>query len=263
MKNQILDVIDFKVELEKIDRTANTIQNSFVQLAFDYANKISGKLDNQKFYQSRDNIVYRINCCRFLNSKSWEIRDDYERQDYNPIFLGNAQYPILWMTDSLIFNLSSLFDYLGGFIEFIVGKEDKNELKWNSLCNSLRNKEPHSNTVFANPVIEMHSGFVDKLFKFRSTVIHDKVQSGGFNYSHEVMSGKKTLHQFCSNGFLKNFKMLKKEYPDHEITLHFANFWLMNKSLDYATEILKLTNEHIEKNRIIPKGKEIITKGPK
>jgi hypothetical protein len=260
LENQIRDINNFKIELESIDRRVDQIRNSLIKLGLNYANKISGKLNNDKFYQSRDNIIYRVNCCRFLNLKSCELREEYELKDFNTTFLENAEFPILWMTDSLIFNLSSLFDYLGGLLEFIVGDEGKNEMKWNSIYNSFRNKEPHSKTVFTNYVMEIHSGFVDKLFGFRSTVIHNKVQSGGFNYTYEIMSDKKTLHQFCSAGFLNSFKALKKEYPNQLITLHFANFWMMNKSLDYLFGLIELADEHIEQNRKITRENEIIVK---
>lgn len=260
MESQTIDIKDFEVESKAIDEQTNVIRDSFIRLGFDYANKISGKLQNDKFYQSRDNIIYRINSCRFLNNKAWEIRMEYEQEQFNPLFMSKAQYPILWMTDSLIFNLSSLFDYTAGMLEFIVGKEGMNEMKWNSVCNSFNNKEPHKSTVFANFIKEIHGEFVDKLFRFRSTVIHHKVQAGGSTYSHEVMNDKKTLQQFCSNGFLKNFKPLKKEFPEKNITIQFANFWLMNKSLKYLNHLLQLSAEHLEQTRKIPKGKEIITR---
>ncbi len=175
--------------------------------------------------------------------------------------MSSAQLPILWVTDSLIFNLSSLFDYIAGFLELIVGKEGKNQKQWNSIHNSFLTKEPHKTSLFAEKVNEMHKDFVDKLIGFRSTVIHYKVQTGGFEYKHELgtETDRKTLQLFCSSGFLKNFKNLKKEYPDTNITLQYANFWLLNKSLDYLAELLKITPEHFEQNRKIPKGQEIIT----
>ncbi|MCE7994917.1 MAG: hypothetical protein HEP71_23270 [Roseivirga sp.] len=256
MEPDFIDIEDYQLEAKKIDQSIALINSKMQSLVFDYINMISGSMGNNDLYDLRSSLEYRLSCCTFLNELSENFRFQLEKSHIpNPLAIHPTMFRVHCTTDSLIFNLASVFDYLSSLIGYIIEGEKR---KWNSLFKSIKNSA-YKGSEIADIVQRTHREYTDVLFRYRSELIHYKSDRGAFLHKHYPKSEKVELHLFCSERFLSHFKSLKRIYPDKRITIRHANFWLIGNALKYCLELLSSLRIHIEANRIIEPGKEVIT----
>jgi hypothetical protein len=272
----IKDITDIASNLNELRAKSRSFSRKIIGLGFDYQNKISGKVSNDFFYEIRDSISYRLSSCEYLfhllNKHQGQDESDLTQslssqhgpgvfQIFGPgmsnVFaMASIERPCLF--DSIIYHLTSTFDYMGGLTELICGGEGRHRLKWNSLVGKIRGGSPkHTTSLVAETVIAGHNNFVNSLYGHRSTLIHDSADIGGFEYIIDDKMSRATLHLFVTKKFLKEFPELKAIGRDYKITLRYAAIYLMTKTVDLLVEILLKLRQDIEINRKVPKGNEI------
>lgn len=272
----IKDITNLDFEVNELQTKSKSFSRKIIGLGFDYQNKISGKPSNDYFYDIRDSISYRLSSCQYLfhllnkhqiNDES-DLTQNLSRQQGpgvtqifglgmdNALAMASIERPCLF--DSIIYHLTSIFDYMGGLTELICGGQGRNRLKWNSLTRKIKDSTTkHAASHVAETIIRGHNEFVNSLYGHRSMLIHDSADIGGFEYIIEDNMARATLHLFVTRKFVNEFSELKTIAKDYRITLRFAAMYLITKSIDLLVDILIKLRQDIESNRKIPIGKEI------
>jgi len=245
-------------------------------LGLDYLSKITGNPANKSFSEMGESISYRLQSCQYLfyllNKNQLIDETDLAKTlgkqpqaanvfeligpSTNVVFaMAMIERPCLF--DSLIYHLTSIFDYVGGLTELICGGQGRNRLKWNSLVNKCRNTSSSFCRAKVCPtVLDGNMKFVDRLYNHRSTIIHDIADVGGFEYTIHVASQKTSLNLYVTKRFINSFPTLKVRAGESTVTLRYAALFLMNEALDLLIEMSLKLREDIETNRRITRGME-------
>ena len=190
MESEFIDIENFEVEAKRIDESIASISSKIQSLVFDYINMISGRMGNNDLYELRSSLEYRLGCCTFLNDLSEKFRIQLESSNISdPSAIDPTMFRVHCITDSLIFNLASVFDYLSSLIAYVVEGDKGRKKKWNSLFKSLNNTT-YKDLDLATFVQKTHREYVDILFGYRSELIHHKSDRELFFMNSTLCQGK-------------------------------------------------------------------------
>lgn len=257
----MLDIENPNESLKEIKEKFLRLHNRFLAIAMDYKYYINSNISDQEIYKLRDNVIFRLQSARFhfellLNHHHYidhNIKEIHKSQD--PISGGGielqvyqirATEEIYSLFDSLVYHLCSNFDYLFRLINFIHGKTDLVQPKWN-LFKSDKNVK---NNIYCSKelieALDIHDEkFVYPLIKHRSFLIHNEYAIGG----HQIfLNDLKT--RFLVTETLKNhFPELTVEFEEKEMSISFAAKWLIDKTFETITEVLFEIRDDIVRNR--------------
>lgn len=160
--------------LNQIRNEREKIRSSLVYVGFDYSNMISGKFSNSDFNTIHHSIIMRLACTLFHYELLSSIYIHNQPRKYIksrfPLpsqLIANKQD---FVFDSLIFNIVSLFDYLGCLVSFIVRNKKKDQLK--AIANYLRAQDSLGKESLGKLVIKTYDNFFSKVNDYRSDLIH-------------------------------------------------------------------------------------------
>lgn len=203
-------------------------------------------------YKMRDSLIYRMNAIQFhyyllktAKQKGLEIlSNDFPNND--PIKHINIVKEIYYLFDDLIFNIASIFDYLGNFVGYIYLGESKIKIKWNGIVSSCFDKSSKiENNKLKEFIIESNKAFVNHLYGYRSDIIHEKMDGSESIKSVKIKMPGPIEHEFI----IRIPKMLKsklkylKANNDDDITT--IACMLVKKTLDITKTILEIIAEEI------------------
>lgn len=263
-KKDIVDITDVKSEFTKIDNEFSLLNNRFMALAMDYKYYIESKIDDNKIYTLRDDIIYRLYSAKFhIELLFNHIRSIEKNVENNTIMRTPNQGSIIGyipiytqqitsLFDSFIYHIVSVFDYIGTLANYISGKKKEDTLMWTQLAKSVRDKNNIFNqTRFSNVICEIDREFVAKLYNYRSLLIHRKGDLGGFSVAHSF-GYKETVTStfFAGKSVIKSFNQLKEISNNGNVTLRFVAFWILNEVIKRLTDILFSMKEEIESKDI-------------
>jgi hypothetical protein len=254
---------DHQQILNEIDELINKINGRQISLGFDYANKISGKIQNDRFFSIRDSIGLRIQSVIF----HYKILDSIcnpKRKLITPDLppLGTMSIPIQqkFLFDSIIFNTISIFDYLGCMINYIMEKnKDKWEKTWSRLEHIARTNAKFNSTSLGRKILSMNNEWVGKLNEYRAELIHYQTENLASNETYNSKECSLDILVIAPSQLLKYFKQLAKITNKKDLNINSIVLWIIKTSLEIIIEIQDELKIYIDKNRIIPIGKEIIT----
>ncbi|MEO8514909.1 MAG: hypothetical protein ABI543_15225 [Ignavibacteria bacterium] len=270
----VIDIKDVSGEFEKLQKRFSVLTNRFMAVALDYKHYIDNTFNNERIIELRDNVIYRLFSSRFhiqlLLQQQIEIKDKCLKmlndgkfdliKGIGPVHPLHDHFKkeISSIFDSLLYHIVSAFDFTSSLINyFYTSKDDKqNNLKWTSLVKKSRSEE---NILYPDrikkAIIEHDNQFVNKLYGYRSQIIHEKGDLNEFVYN--------VLFDFTSNAksslkigfvatpkFIKNFSELKKLTKKDVLSTTYVSFWLLNTAIDHITDLLfeiKYDLETIEK----------------
>lgn len=257
----MLDIENPNESLKEIKEKFLRLHNRFLAIAMDYKYYINSNISDQEIYKLRNNVIFRLQSARFhfellLNHHHYidhNIKEIHKSQD--PILGGGielqvyqirATEEIYSLFDSLVYHLCSNFDYLFRLINFIHGKTDLVQPKWN-LFKSDKNVK---NNIYCSKelieALDIHDEkFVYPLIKHRSFLIHNEYAIRG----HQIfLNDLKT--RFLVTETLKNhFPELTAEFEEKEMSISFAAKWLIDKTFETITEVLFEIRDDIVRNR--------------
>lgn len=271
---KILDCTDWQTEFDKLLKKEALLESRFLAVAMDYEHYIDNSWGQKEIYTLRDDTLYRLFCSRFhielllrqhlaiedkLNQK-FQKEPEFFRRRYlgpNPLYEHYSK-EVSGIFDSTIYHMASSFDYLSTLCNFICGENKQAYIKWTQLTKSLRDhKNSISKSKITPIVLKVHNEFVNKLYRHRSTVIHEK---SDYNIYAITMTlgpdNTKFKPKFYIGKYLtKSFNELRELNKTHNITVIYSAFWLLNKSFDEITHILFSLKNQMESNPKVPHGK--------
>jgi hypothetical protein len=200
-------------------------------LSFDYINKITGELKNEMLENLIRSIMHRYYgihyhlellvdeheaSIRLLNKNPRNVSQFHSA----PSVLQSTTMDQFSLFDSLIFHTLSLFDYNSSLIEYICGGKKEPKKKWTSICKASRDKKNNtfSQLKIASLILEINNEWLDKLYNYRSQVIHYKSETGGNILKQDLMSGESVIRVFAPQQFVDQFNQLNQLNSKYDIT---------------------------------------------
>jgi len=260
--------------LSKIKKLTYYLFYGFEALALDYNYHInnvmlSPYIGKERILEMRDSINYRIKSAEFhyylLLRRKLEIENEFEEllqkepgifHKYwgsNPYF-RNAQDEIMSIYDSIIFHLSSSFDYLAMLVNYIFGKNPQENVNWMSLKRSCYAENSiYQNRIFVENIRKTDKEFVSKFYDYRSELIHRKNSEAYTNLSWDVNSSENQITNLnikfkCSDKLKNHFKKIIQKDQDYCIT--YLSFETIKNSILHIANILEGINDEFRTNYI-------------
>ncbi|HUX52970.1 MAG TPA: hypothetical protein VMV56_01005 [Williamwhitmania sp.] len=240
-----------KESLVRITKKSYDMDFMLNEVDIDFANKITGELENEKTNQFLKAISYRIESILFHYNLLYNINPDIVEQieDYNnPFTQEEISIRQNCLFDSIVFHTASLFDYFSCFIWHIIeNKETANKCLWTSLSKSARNHQNLTNSKLGELIDLYDREWICKLFDYRAELIHYKD-----DWANEIFDSEKQLIVVLSPiSILKYFKFHKKvELQNKVLTINQISLWLVETSFDICIKITEGIKEYIDLNRV-------------
>lgn len=257
----MFDIQNPNESIEELEDKFLRLHNRFIAVAMDYKYYINPEINDYEIYKLRDNVIFRLQSARFhfqlLLQHQYYIEQNIKEihTSQHKVLNGGpelqmykiqATEEIYSLFDSLVYHLCSNFDYLFRLINFIHGKTDLAQPKWNLF---RTDKNLKNNVYCTKELIDalevLDQKFVYPLIKHRSYLIHNEFAIGGLQL---VLNNFKT--RFLATETLKeHFPELSKEYGEQEISISFAAKWLIEKTFETITEVLFEVRDDMVRNR--------------
>lgn len=253
--------------IDEIENLIGIVYEGFMAVAMDYGyhiNNVFGKSKDGKheIYELRDNINYRIKSANLhfylLIRRKLEIEERFEKmlkknpQVFDGFIMGNPHFEratdeIMALYDSIIFHLSSCFDYLAMLTQFVFGKNPQSKLQWITLVKNCHNlNSEFSKRKFVDNVKKVDSDFVSKFNDYRAELIHRKKSTSLANVSWQLNSGNVITKFKCSNTIKSNLKKIINKDLDYCIT--YASFELIKQTLLNISYVLNGMHDEFRTN---------------
>ena len=263
---------DLELEMNKVNKNFQSISNNLIAIGMDYKYYMDSNFADNKIYEFRDNILYRLRATRLhvniavnmLKSLDNELSDIFKKE--NGQLHMNRHFEIRKsdisaLFDSTVFHIISAFDYLSNLVAFLSLKNHK-KLKWNELSQSVRDpKNELYNSTFSKLIDQLDRTFVGRLYKHRSDLIHTGKEGEKNSLSIELMKGRVETKIIASDSFNKNFSELRKLSKENDLSISYILFWLLDKTTDSIIDIQFGLKEFMEKNKKVEKPM-MFMKGP-
>lgn len=248
--------------MKKVSDGFQSISNNMLAIGMDYKYYLDSTITDNKIYEFRDNILYRLRATRLhinivvnlLGSLDKELSDIFKKENGQltmQMHFENRKSDISALFDSIVFHTISAFDYVSNLVAFLSLKNHK-KLKWNELAQSVRDpqNELHESN-FRELIDQLDREFVGRLYKHRSDLIHSGKDEEKSSLSIELMNGKVETKILASNKFNKNFSELRKLNKEYDLSISYILFWLLDKTIDSIIDIQFGLKEYMEKNKKI------------
>lgn len=265
------NIVDLNSEMKKILIDFQFIDSNMIAIGMDYKHYLSSNFSDNKIYEFRDNILYRLRATKLhinilinlLNSLDQELTTIYSQENGGISIQHHFEQrksDISALFDSVIFHIISAFDYVSNLVGFLSLKGD-NKFKWTQLARSVRGKNELSNVNFSNLINELDRTFVGRLYDHRSYLIHFGNDNGKSSLSIELIKGKVETKIISSSTFNKNFKELRDLAKENDLSISYVLLWLLQKTTDSIIDIQFSLKEYMEQNKKI-KTPFMFMKGP-
>jgi hypothetical protein len=260
MDAKIVDIDSEEEILNRSDRCISAIDSGIQALVFDFGYHVKSTLLQDKIFDLRDNISYRLGSSRFhfhlLFNHLRGVVNKHQRLDYKGGIEESPEWhleidkrQLSYILDSIIFHVTSIFDYTAILVYYILSKKDDTP-NWNKLesyCRAGSDVFAEKETFAVKEIIKIvHNDFVRHLYDYRSDIIHrtfDIIKAG---YSWDVTTNQKTLFFTCSPMQKKQFKKLGDKNQQYSL-LYFSQFVIF-ETIESIRKIIEALRIYMESN---------------
>lgn len=234
----------------------------------------------ENVFRLKDNIEYRLFAAthqylillKELQSAELYLQRLYKENPHyiNPntfpfgnIYFDKVERELSSIFDSILFHLSSVFDYLSHAICYMYFKNKENTLYWTKLSKKVRG-DLKGQFEFCKVLDEVDRKFVGRLYDYRSRLLHNKRDKHNFSCTMNLKNLSFQLKIASSPEVLKHFKLIEKmkTSENQEITLAYFSSWLIKQSFKEIETILDAikidleNNSKFQQNLAKPKGEK-------
>lgn len=270
-----------KIDIDDVEKSFNDLRQSILQIhslmnriGSDYLNKMNSTLSwdkNNRVFRLRDSITYRIDSILFHYTLLLDIQVRFqERIDQNPFadelsfkYMMLAREQEVFLFDSIVFHIISLYDYLGNLIDYICCNKSQSRLKWNGVTKLLHDNGNSSlqKSDLKLIILKWDKDFVNTLYRHRSDLIHYNLDFGNAGYKMDIPNEKGQLEIAAPYRFVHNFNELKSLSQEKTVMINYAVDWLLKKTMTSVEEIVAGILGYIENNgKLFPKNRNPILK---
>jgi hypothetical protein len=267
-EKEIIDLTDIGKTIKATDDKLQALREGFFGLAMDYGFHIENTFGGKhRIFELRDNVIYRFFSslfhCQLLVREHHFIAESLTNLfNKDPQKILGAVYPknphfeyaekqVSSIFDSIVFHLSSVYDYMSILIHFISIKDRDQTPKWMQICRSARDsKNELSKREVARVIDSVDREFAIKLYDHRSELLHRSADITEHSFQLKLATGKFHCRFICTPQIRKTFKLFGESNKDY--TVSFFSFWLVNKTAETIAELLIALKKDIEKNSAFP-----------
>lgn len=245
--------------LKEYDQKFKELTQKLIPFLIDFDRKgLELSQSNHPKYIIRDSIFYRCESVRFHLDLILQIHESVLKQrmenfphNEDPILLMRGTDQVMYVFDDIVFNLCSMLDYLGNLIGLLYIGKNKMKIKWNGIAKAaMDDNNKFSKTLVAAIIQEQHRNLIDRLFGYRSRLIHHKKDKVGSKTSINF----DVKNQKLGFGFsvdipkevLKILKKISKDELNDELTIFNVAIFLSEEILDIVNNIIIKTKEECE-----------------
>jgi len=162
------------------------------------------------------------------------------------VYFNKVETELSSIFDSIVFHLSSVFDYLSHAICYMYFQNKQDTLYWTKLSKKVRGdfKDKYE---MSKVIDDVDRRFVGKLYDYRSRLLHNKRDKHIFD-GYVKTNFKVDLKICCSNICLKHFSAITNEIENKKITLTFLSSQLIRQSFIEIEKILDSIKLDLEKD---------------
>ncbi|MBO9684050.1 MAG: hypothetical protein J7502_15525 [Flavisolibacter sp.] len=268
-KKILLDIEDRQKAFYTISNRVEILNEGFRALYADYLHHIDIKSGKDEILKLKENIDFRLFSSKFhlelllrqhfaIESRIQGIYQKDPGKVLNEVYpshplFDHCEQEITAIFDSIIFHLASVYDYLSAIINFICNKKDKSITKWSQIAKACRDKgNIYNRKNIATVIGSENDNFVDKLYRYRSRVIHEKSDINPISFTLQIASGKTDVKFIATEAIVKSFKFLKEKSKTHNITVSYASEWLIHETIDSIIKVLFGLKEEMEAMSTFP-----------
>lgn len=266
------------------------INGRIVPVSMEYMRKIINQ-GCHDIYLLRNGLSHRIGALIFhedvLRNMINNIRDDALENPFD--FHSNGkdliyQFRLSYLFDDLIFNMMSFYDYLAGFIGYIVYDEeirslaegydplDQNEknvdhlrgvlykMSWTEIakmCKGGPNKKflkfkgnKFTGTELSTVIKNHDEKFIEGLSRYRNRIIHNESDSPNLHLTISIPSNSR-IKFFTPPSYEKYFSKAPENFEE-------AVDLLIDSFADSIEETFNALENYIESNRKVERGNEFV-----
>ncbi len=260
----LLDITDRNKDFKWVDTEMRKLDKGIRAVSIMYDEHSNDKHSKENIHRLRESINYRLEAAKFqyklLLQEHFRVEAQFAKateKDFDAIrnfIKGNpyfhyAEIEMSSIFDSIIFHLSSVFDYLSHITCYICKKKDKaNTVYWTKLAKAARGKENELHALPIAAVIDrLDREFVGHLYDYRSRLLHNKRDQHEFD-GKQSRDNKHWVHIHVSQTAITHFKIIKQLYPDTSFSLTYFSSWLMKHSAKVIGELFEQLVTEIKKD---------------
>lgn len=280
MKREIVDIPERFEDYQKIYKESFRHELGLRAVCIMYDDHSSDKNSMENIFILKENIQYRLNSAihqYLVLIREIRTSEDYlqsiHKKDpklihgiypYSP-YVESTEVQISSIFDSIIFHLTSVFDYLSHMICYIC-KKDKKTRYWTKLVLWARDKNNEVSSLnISNTILSVDNRFVKELYDYRTRLIHNRRDKHRFLADIKLIDSDFNIKIVSSPSVMKHFKLANPTNYDKDYTLMYMSSWLIRQTFKELEELLEgLTVEikndsHFAQNVRQPKAKKFIT----
>jgi hypothetical protein len=206
-----------------------------------------------------ESVSYHLGYLRIINKgmteqliASFPSDDDLDKF----LMMRGADIPRFFF-DDIVFNLMSLFDYMGNLFWFSFSGKSGRCKQWGGVLEECEKAISGKGKVGNNEsedlmvcrlIIKYHKDLVKSLAKYRGKLIHFKKDPTKSQISTDFSHPEKSeFTVFAPEEFINEFEELVELSKERELTLVETAAWIIKKSLIVTNEILSLLQEKYKK----------------
>ena len=213
------------------------------EVDINYANKITGELENEITNQFLKAISYRMESILFHYNLLYNINPKEYDSSFPQDEISIRQNCLF---DSIIFHTASLFDYFSSFIWYIIGDNTSEKKLWNSLAKTVRGNNEIKKSKIGFLIDSFDREWICRLFDYRAELIHYKDDWASETYTID----KRKLVIHSPEKILKFFRIHKKnEIQNTIVTIEQISLWVIENSIIICIELADALNIYINDNR--------------
>jgi hypothetical protein len=260
-----LDITNREADYDLIIEETWRAEAGFRAIALMYDDHSSDKNSYDNILVLKDNIKYRLFSAThqyLVFLKEMRGAEVYLQELYqqNPNYLtafpmGNPYFEKIEVElssifDNIIFQVSSMFDYLSHISCYILFKNKSKTFYWSKLAKAARGEDNEFANVEMKKIIDsIDRRFVGKLYDYRSRLLHNKRDQHHFSGTTTLDNFQFHLTFVPSDLALKHFKIIFNDIPsDKSVTLTFLASWLIKRTFVEIEQILDGLAIEIRKN---------------
>ena len=258
------DIEDREIDFKGIHRNILRTELGTRAVSVMYNEHSTDKNSNENVFRLKDNIIYRL----FSTENQYKVllNELYRAEHYlneiqkqypthlksffykNPHF-EQIEIDLSSIFDSLIFHLTSLFDYYSHFICYIIQKNKNKTLYWTKLAKSARDSRNEIHKLTIGKVVDkVDNQFVGKLYDYRSRLIHFNRDKHQFSASSDLVNVDFRIKIIASKTITKSFKTIHKDSGAENLTLAYVASNLIKRALEKIEEIFDALEIEIQSN---------------
>jgi hypothetical protein len=274
MMKELLDITDRNADYDDIYNKTFRTEKGLRAISLMYDDHSDDKNSYNNILKLKDNIHYRLFSAthqyliflRELITAESQLDEIYKEKIQfhffpagNPYFEKSEQ-ELSSIFDSIVFQISSIFDYLSHVICYIVNKNKEDTVYWTKLARMSRAQNSEiCKTGIGKVIDDVDRRFVGRLYDYRSRLLHHQRDKHTFVEKDIITNSIIKIKIIPSEVAQKHFKLIEEDVKGQKFTLTYLSSWVLKRTLieielildAIATELKK--NSHFRKNLNSPK----------